>query len=206
MNEEWPRVPTPLSSDATARQLVKAYEQLFGRRPTRPLAELLLAQIWVENSRGASIIQHNWGNLTPGSTWKGPIWRPPWYDPPPDASPRILRLHGLMLEGKEPSAFRAYPDHDAGAAAYLRVVHGERYRPLLAAGERGDVVAFAEAIRDTGYCPRCEPRSTAHTLAQLRDDIRASGAFAELGGAGAGGDDVTLPLVLLGVRLLADRW
>jgi len=205
MQEDAAATRTPLAPSETARVLVASYERLLGRRPTRPLAELLLAHIWLENRRGSAIFEHDWGNITAGASWTGPIWRPPWYDPPPDAPARILRLHELMLQGKAPSAFRSYPSHDVGSTAYLRLVHGARYRPLITAAASGDVAAFARAVHDTGYCPDCKPGPTAHTLAQLRDDIRESGALGELG-AGATDDDLAFAIALAALRYAADNW
>jgi hypothetical protein len=168
-----PRTPTPVTA-IEAKRLIEA------ERPAESQMTLamLVAHSWgIENGRGKSIIQHNWGNLTAGSKWTGPIWRPPWFDDPaPDASERIKRLHAAMLAGKAPRAFRAYPSHEAGLGSYLTML--ERTFPSMwRAAKNGSITAFAIATKQSGYCPDCEPSSVESTLHSLLTEFEREKLF-----------------------------
>lgn len=192
--------------------LIHGYTAEVGRRPPRELAELMLAQHWLETGRDKSMYHFNWGNLSAGSSWEGDVWRPTWYEVGPDSSARDRRLHELMLEGKVPSAFRAYPSAEAGVRDYIALLRKPRFQPMLRAAATGDVQAFARAIHDTGYCPDCEPVSTSKTLSALRHDIRERGLFADLPSGGApkksddfvGGLFARAALMLLSKQLLEE--
>lgn len=175
---ELERMPTPLSRHAAAQGLVGAYVEVFGRTPTRAEAELLLAQTWgLETGRGESVINFNWGNIT--GSYQGNFWRPPWFDPGPDASERTLRLHELMLKGQAPRSFRAYPNHEAGARDYIKLLR-DKFPSILQAARSGNVRSFAVAVRDSRYCPDCDPNRTTPTFQAFVDEFRRDKVFAHL--------------------------
>lgn len=190
--------PTPLAAREAARLLV-ARERARGRTPTLPAVELKLAQLWFENDHGRAVYQYNWGNISapepgPSSSWKGDIYRPPWFEDKSDQSSmgpwgeggKMAKLHQAMLDGKAPRAFRAYLGHPEGMDGFLSVLE-HRYPLLVAAANAGDAQAYGRAARTSGYCPDC-PGTLGNTLESLRAELRASGAFDGLGlSAGAGG-------------------
>ncbi len=185
---EVPAVHTPLTRDATAAALVPAYVRVFGVKPDRNRAELLLAQVWLENANGASIIDRNIGNLTTSPSSGGDYWRPPWFDrdavealPDGDKNKaRYLDLNTRMEAGQAPSAFRAFDTFDQGFDAWLRFLGSPSKAPILAAASSGDANAFAKAIFDTGYCSSDECRSAGPSYARLRDQIHAASYFDDL--------------------------
>jgi len=174
-----PLTPTVQSPEEQARTLVRGYQEEVGELPTVPLAELMLAQHWLETARGKKCFGWNWGNLSAGASWTGSVWRPNWFQVDSTSSAREKRLHQLMLEHKVPSAFRAYPDAVTGVRDYVALLHRDRFQPILDAGKAGDVEAFARAVNETGYCPDCAIGPTTKTLASLRDEIRAQGLFTD---------------------------
>jgi len=185
---EVPATRTPLTRDATAVALVPAYVRVFGVPPDRNRAELLLAQVWLENANGLSIIDHNIGNLTTKPSSGADYWRPPWFDRAaidalPDGDPnkaRYLMLNDRMERNAAPEAFRAFDSFDQGFDAWLRLLGSPAKRSILSAASSGDAEAFAKAIFETGYCPDPECKSAGPSYARLRDQIRAASYFDEL--------------------------
>jgi len=209
--------PTLIAAPAAAGELVEAYQAETGRKPALPLAELNLAHLWLETKATSSMWRFNWGNISAGGfvkgeerlAWKGDIWRPPWFETPPEnASPRTLELHAKMLDGKAPSAFRAYANHSEGARGYVRLLKRPGFAPLLRAGESGNPTAYARAVVSTGYCRDrdCQPDRMGPALAELVARFRRENVFQGLelprprssssGAAGA---------VLIGLLLWSER-
>ncbi len=178
-------VRTPLTRDATAAALVPAYVRVFGTEPDRNRAELLLAQVWLENANGQSIIAHNIGNLSTSASSGADFWRPPWFDrdavealPDDDKNKaRYLMLNDRMQRGAAPSAFRAFDSFDQGFDAWLRLLGSPSKQPILVAASSGDADAFARSIFTTGYCPDPECKGAGPSFAKLRDQIRAAAYF-----------------------------
>ena len=170
---ELPRVLTPLTEGQTAEIFLDTFPGVFGRFPTKQEAELLLALLWNENARGSKIIQHNWGNIASAGRSNDVYWRPPWY------FQEGTLLHDRMLQGLAPSAFRAYPNHESGAHAWLSLLATERYRPVMAAAAAGDPSAFAAAL-NVSYCPDPECARLGPTYASLQGSIDRLGYFAAL--------------------------
>lgn len=182
----------PLTERRAAEILTATWTELHGSPPPPTLARMLLAQLWLEGARGTAMFGHNWGNLAASAQWRRDrdYWRPNWFeleDLDDDATPadaakhrKMEKLHGLMLQGKVPEAFRAYDSHQDGARAYLGLLQRDRFAPLLRAAELGDAQAFALAARDTGYCPDCDPPSMADTVRSLADGFERRQVFAGL--------------------------
>lgn len=187
---------TTISRPQAAQGLVGAWVEVTGRPPSRELAELLLAQIFLETARGQSVYWHNWGNLT--GSYQGNYWRPPWYEVTEESSARNRHLHEEMLAGRAPSKFAAFPNHEAGARTYADWLV-RKFPSIVAAGESGDTMAFAEAVKASGYCPDCDPGRSEPTFRAFRDEFRRDGVFAHLQRGGASADSV-MPLVV-GVAL-----
>jgi hypothetical protein len=84
-----------------------------------------------------------------------------------------------MLEGRAPSAFRAYESVQQGAVDFARLLLGKAYAPLLRAADSNDVDAFRRELAER-YSPDYKNAAATRNLEKLR---------AELGGAppGAGG-------------------
>lgn len=171
--------PTKLPPAQWADRLVATWRAETGASPPRELAELLFAQVILETDWSRAMWRFNWGNITAGSSWKGDILRPPWFEEPgPDASKRIRDLHAAMLSGQAPKAFRVYPSHEAGAADYIRILH-TKFAPMLVAAATGDPKEFGAAVRTTGYCPDCG-ESFERSLQTVQTQIRNAGWFAGL--------------------------
>lgn len=179
---------TPLTRDATAAALVPAYVRVFGIKPDRNRAELLLAQVWLENANGQSIIDNNIGNLSTSASSSVAYWRPPWFDLDgvnalPDSDPnkaRYLMLHARMLNNDAPSAFRAFDTFDEGFDAWLRLLASPAKQSILTAASSGDPNAFAAAIFATHYCTDPECKTAGPSYAKLQQQIRAAGYFDSL--------------------------
>lgn len=204
MAREVSREGSSLSPQQAAAALVPGYRAELGHSPPRELAELMLAQHWVETAQGRTMHGNNWGNLSAGSSWQGDFWRPTWWEVGPESSERDQRLHALMREGKVPSKFRAYPTIEAGVRDYVRLLQKPRFVPMMATGKRGDVDAFARAIQQTGYCPDCEPVSTAKTLRALRAKVRKLGLFKDLPSSARSSAGAGVAGGLLGLWLLTE--
>jgi hypothetical protein len=205
------RSVTPLSRGEAAAGIVSAYRAHTGHDPNRQLAELLLAQVWLETARGQSVVCHNWGNLS--GSYQGSYWRPPWFEVTDASSARNKHLNAEMLAGRAPRSFRAYRDHKTGAHDYLRLLLTERYRPIIATASAGDPRAFAIAVQSTGYCPDCVPSKTEPTFRALQSEFRAAGVFSHLAQSSSSGDDANLaPLIILAAgaylfyATLGKRW
>src|SRR3990172_12618759 len=142
---EVPRQNTPASledlGDRLARHSLSARQRCY-----------LLAHIAIKTAQGRSIQNFNVGNLTVSRAQQTavPFWRPPWFELDETSTDRERALHQLMLEGKEPSAFRAYGSLDEGVADYVRRLR-QRFPSLLRASSPA---LFVQAWKDSGYTPR----------------------------------------------------
>lgn len=182
--------PTSLTAPAAARELVAAHVAVDGRKPTLAQAELELAHEWIETKRTEAMWRFNWGNLSAGGyvdgqerLRSGDVVRPPWFSPGEGASRRVLEVHQAMLEGRQPSAFRAYGSHQDGAQAFVRLLTTLGGGRIAKAAQRGDPVAYSRAVVDTGYCRDrdCQPDRMAPALARQVAAFRRDGVFRGLG-------------------------
>ena len=137
---EVPATVTPIDSHA-------AYEQLRRIFPdgSPGLITLLLSLVWVETGRGR-LVQYNAGNLTAAESYTGLAWRPPWFFDNGQLTPKMKRLHDLMVAGKAPRAFRAYTTLEAGFNDFGNQLK-RRFPEVLAAAETGDPEQFVQALR-----------------------------------------------------------
>lgn len=177
---EVPRHRTP----ATREQLAGALE---GHGLTERQRCFALGHLLLETRQGQSIQNNNPGNLTQSSRNTGPdspaFWRPPWFEVDEHSSERDLRLHDRMLQGKAPSAFRAYGSLADGVAAYVSAVR-RNFPSLLRARS---IREFVGAIKSSGYAPDTDVRATIRTFEQLvQCRFRGASILPWLLGLGAG--------------------
>jgi hypothetical protein len=182
-------VRTPLDAKTTASVLERTLLK-FGEVPSREECCLLLAHIWLETGRGLSCNNWNVGNLAGSS---GDYWRPPWFTVDANSSAKMVKLHADMLAGRQPSAFRAYSDLNAGMADYVRLILTSRYAPFLNAARQNDATAMARAITTTGYTVDAPPNLD-QSLASLEADFLSRGLFE------------TRPLVECSQEPMPDTW
>lgn len=187
---EVPRTRTAQSEQQIVAALPAAFAAA-GAQLNRDAARLLLGQIYLETGRGQNLFNNNWGNLAAGPTWKGDIWRPPWYlQSDIDALPtetaeqrarkaELQNRHDRMSKDV-PSAFRAYPTAQAGLLAYADLLTGKRYVPLLNAAFGGSPARFAEQIKATGYTPTLDVPAHTKTFERLYSEAVKAGHFSEL--------------------------
>lgn len=181
---EVPATNTPVSERDAAAYLVLALSGELGRKPTRNEAAILLGQLWLESARGQSVHNNNPGNLTANDKGTSDFWRPPWFAEPTDETgnaigwnnERNADLHAKMLKGQAPSAFLAFPSMLDGFKTYVSWIH-RKFPSILEAAGKGDPLATARAIQQSGYCPDCNPTTTANTLSQFRTQFLAKGYF-----------------------------
>lgn len=132
-----PQVPTaktPLTLDELAKVLQAEAEKL-GITDALTLA-MLGGLVGLECAQGKAINNHNWGNVMASRDWINagkPFWGRPHQD------------------GNQPQAFRAYPTHAEGAAAWLRLLTTGRHRPALDFARLGDAQGMADSLFRTSY-------------------------------------------------------
>ena len=151
------------------------------------MVKTLLALIWLEtlgHSPGNGVGNISAAGFVNGaevSHWPGLAWRPPWFaDPAPDASPRTLELHQAMLEGQEPSAFRAYASRAEALTDWLALL-AHKFPQMLSAAATGDVDALAVAYVSSGYTvPEASATAVAANLRGEISSLDKSGAFTGL--------------------------
>lgn len=194
---QFPRTPTPVTEDESARLLLERYRANFGTSPTRATARLLLTLLWHENAKGRSVIQYNWGNLmVPASQLETtPYWEPVWMDldavesmPDGPNKTRLMKLHEEALAGTAPRAFRKRNSHEDGLNAWLALLVRPHMSHILDAAATGDVERFWRAVAwpnpktngKTSYCPHCRTDAVLRAYSKLHDEI-SSKYFAELG-------------------------
>lgn len=193
------RTPTPIAQTALPGLIAAAFEA--EKLPLPGLARMMLAVLAsIETARGRATNNHNIGNITAREDYAGAIFRPSWYELDPGAlqrgelSPRIVFLHGEMLAGRAPKAFRAYASFDEGARDFARVLV-RSFPEVMAAAMRPDADGFRVALSQK-YSKDYRNTDATKTLAQLMKE------FGITPGSGAGGL-VVLALVLFAAwRLL----
>ncbi|HEX7235475.1 MAG TPA: hypothetical protein VF405_00860 [Gammaproteobacteria bacterium] len=182
-----PRLSTPLPLEVLP-DLIEAAFHVAGTRLTPAQKLNLAALVAIETNRGKAIQNGNVGNISAGASYKGHVWRPPWFEVNESSPPRMLALNRKMLDGKAPSAFRAYESVQVGALDFARLLLSAPYAALLSAADGNDVDAFRRELARR-YSSDYSDAASTRTLEQLR---------AELGGAAQGaGGAFALVVVLL---------
>lgn len=126
---------TPLELADMRRMLRAAYRSRHGADIGKA-EPYLLAMLALENGRGRSIYNHNWGFVT---TARGPYF----------------------YIGDNPRKFRAFDSHKEGAAHWVATLDSDTHRRIVEAAKRDDFGAFFRGITtphpETGmmYCDTC---------------------------------------------------
>lgn len=143
-----PRTRTPVTMQQVRDLLLNAYTSELGRAPSKSALGSLSALVGIETARGSAINNFNFGNISASESFRGDAWRPPWFEILPGSdedTPRNRAVHEMMIAGKAPSAFRAYPDRSAGMREFVAIVH-RSFPEVLSAAELGDPEAFRAAL------------------------------------------------------------
>jgi hypothetical protein len=170
--------------------LERAHSRLFGHAATPQLLDVLTAHVGLETADGREMFNHNFG----GIKGRGP-----------SGKMAVCRTHEYGPEGKVTirDGFRAYDSLEQGAGDYLRLMR-ERFGTSLEPARRGDVDAFAAALKRKHYYTAPE-RLYADGL---RARIQAhGGSVSAPGGASRGGpslDDSPLTLEEASLQRLID--
>lgn len=183
---EHPRERTPFT-EASVAELLRLELLGAGLDPHRDMAALMLAQIAFETARGNACDNRNVGNVTVRDDGIAHYYRPPWFDPPIDASPKLKALHAAMLKGKAPRAFQHFDTFEQGVKRYVQVA---KQLGCVEGARTGDHEIFANVIA-RAFTPDAPP-GLARTLDTFRRDYLARGLFETLpldrAPAGAGSD------------------
>jgi len=154
------------------------------------------ALISIETEGGRKIACENVGNIAAGgfvngkeSLWTtATVWRPPWFE---DTS---HRLHQAMLDGKAPSAFRAYRDLADGVRAYVALI--ARKTRMRAAAKAGDPAAFVDALQ-VEYSPDYGPKHVASFESLTAGKLTRTASMVSPSSDGAGVAVVAVVAVVL---------
>lgn len=189
-----PRQNTPVLMSAMPSLVDKAFQD-EGTRLSKNQVINLASLVAIETGRGKSVQNWNLGNLTAGESYSGKVWRPPWFEVTDTSSERDKSLHKLMLEGKAPSAFRAYDSVQIGAKDFAKFLLKPTYAGLMKAANGSDSDNYRLAIAERYSKDYLNPKVT-DTLIQLRS---------EFGGVPETRTRSILPL-LTGAGLLVTLW
>ncbi len=209
-----PTVYAALDPAETARAVADAFT-VGGRRPPRGMVEILCGLIWHETNGHppgfgiGNISAAGFVNGAEVSHWSGLAWRPPWFEEPGDgATDRNRELHEAMLEGHEPSAFRAYNSLSEAVASFRDLLL-RRFPQMVEAAAAGDPHAFGRAYVESGYCGNCDPLSSENSIKRRIAELREEHAFDEITfsgpSSGQGGGDLT-PLLVAGAVGAVALW
>jgi hypothetical protein len=187
-----PRLTTPLPLELIP-DLIEGAFHVLGTRITPAQKVNLTCLVAVETDRGKSIQNGNLGNISAGESYSGRVWRPPWFEVNESSAPSMLALNKKMLDGKAPSAFRAYESIQVGAVDFARLLLSPPYAALMRAADGSDVDAFRRELARR-YSSDYDNAAVTRTLEKLR---------AELGAASPGaGGALALVVFLLSVAWL----
>jgi putative peptidoglycan binding protein len=131
----------------------------MGRSASKNETGSLLSLIWIETAAGKSVQNHNYGNISASSAFSGSAWRPTWFEIDESSSERDKSLHRAMLEGKAPSAFRAYDTPEAGMGDFVKQIQ-RGFPEVLAASDTADPDAFRVALSQKYSKDYSNPNST----------------------------------------------
>lgn len=187
-----PMLTTPVPLEVIP-DLIEGAFHVLGTRISREQKVNLTSLVAIETDRGKSVQNGNLGNISAGASYAGKVWRPPWFSVSESSPPSMLALNRKMLDGKAPSAFRAYDSVQVGAVDFARLLLSPPYAPLMRAADGNDVDAFRRELARR-YSPDYENAAVTRTLEKLR---------AELGAASPGaGGALALVVFLLSVAWL----
>jgi hypothetical protein len=177
MGDEIDAVRTPASPAEQASALVAVLREKLGKDPPLAWAEIMLAQLCLENANGKGLWNDNPGNLTSNGSGTYYILKNLHTDP-----------LGKAVPADDPSAvvlkFQAFQTLKDGVATYASWVL--KRKAFIAALDAGDCAAYAKAIETTGYCPGINVPAVAKSLAAEITGFRKAGIFNQFGLYGIG--------------------
>lgn len=153
------RTQTKYSQTEVAQYLVSALTKSLGSPPNQAMSEMLLADLAMEcgfNGKSGDfdyIWNNNFGNVSITKTSQD-YWT------------------------TKTNKFRSYSTPEAGMANYVHEIL--RRKTLKQAAEEGDVINFVYQLRDTKYCPDCDPDKISPTLANSIRSYQAAHLFENL--------------------------
>jgi hypothetical protein len=148
------RIKTKYTRTEVAQWLRDELAYQLNAEPNRNICEVLLADLEMENGSNFEYVwNNNFGNI------------------------------GINTESQDywttkTNKFRSFSLPKEGMKAYVREIF--RRKSLKNAALEGDIDGFVTALRDTKYCPDCEPSKIGPTLSKLVDTYKASNLFADL--------------------------
>jgi len=163
------REKTPL----TITQMAAILAEVHGTSKGAAYLENVLAIAALENGGGDAIIQHNWGNVMATDSW---------------------RKDGDFWERKDPSLkprfFRAYPSHEDGARAFVKLLGGSRHIGALNAAEIDDTSGMVDSLfashyvvpspadkHPRGLSPQQQKAEYSNAVQSIREGFRTSKPF-----------------------------
>lgn len=122
----------------------RAEQRLTGRTPSRALVDIVTAQACHETGNGRSMYNFNFGGIKGTS---------------PSGMTAVSATHEWEGERRyrTQARFRAYESLDEGAEDFLSLLH-RRYSAAITVADRGDVDAYAHALKQGGYFTGPEAR------------------------------------------------
>src|SRR3569623_313629 len=177
-----PRTPTPTNFKALPNLISPAFRRI-GHELTATQAVNLTVLVGIETGRGEHTQNHNVGNITANEHYTGAAWRPTWYEASDAAgNARLESLHLAMLQGKAPSAFRAYASLEDGVEDFARVlVHS--FPEVLEGAKQSDANTFRLALahRYSHDYDSSAREAITHTIASLQHELGSVGAVVAAG-------------------------
>lgn len=133
---------TPLTMSEVRGHLAQYVQQ--------PALGYLMALIHLENAGGASIYNHNWGNITTNN---------------PAA--------GFQFPSDQERIFLLNPSHEAGAQSFFRRLNSPTHKRMLEAAQENDFDGFwrgyqtPHPITKMMYCDTCSTTAAKNSMRQL---------------------------------------
>lgn len=115
----------------------RAYQSLYGKPPSKPMLDTLTAQAALETASGEKMYNFNFGGIK-GASPTGETAR--------YGTREVINGESVHIK----DGFRAYRSLEDGARDFVSLL-SRRYAPALEKADRGDVVGYAESLRQHGY-------------------------------------------------------
>lgn len=128
---------TVVSASDIRGAIARAHQRVTGRAAPPALLDALTAQACLETARGASMYNYNFGGIKGAG---------------PDGTTASLMTHEVLggHDVRLAQGFRAYSSLEQGADDYVRLMV-TRFHDALPAAARGDLGAFAHALKQAHY-------------------------------------------------------
>lgn len=162
------RRPTPIDLGEMAHTLGQAWRAQHGRNPTPTEGLSMMTLLAIENGLGASIVNHNWGNISTTPNDDRGYWLPPWMDDDyiiahPEQQQQMFHLRSEANAGRQPKAFRAFASHLAGAGAFVELLGKETHQRITQATNANQLwraVSTPHPVTKKSWCAGCDNEAT----------------------------------------------